>query len=387
MKCNTNQINQLIADFEWLHAHPELAYQEVETTAYIRQSLTAAGVPIMPYHMKTGRVAQLTGTAPCPDGKAHIIALRADIDALPVKEECEIAYRSQYDGVMHACGHDFHAAVQLCAARVLAENLDSFCGTVRFFFQPAEEASLGAMDVLATPAMEGVEAVFGLHTSPLYGAGVIGLREGAVTASVNRFEIKLTGVGCHAAYPENSVDTIVMGSTIVTALQSIVSRNVAPLSPALLSITHFEAGNSWNTLPKTAYMEGTVRTLSKRDKELIPQRMEALIHGIAESFSGSAEFLWHQGPPATDNDPEWTAFAAQVAQDCGLEVALDPPSMLGEDFACYQALAKGVYIHAGIGVGAPNHHPKFMVEQDSLAPAAGYIASLTAAALAKLAEK
>ncbi|MFI3170555.1 MAG: amidohydrolase [Faecalibacterium sp.] len=385
MQCNQAQINQQIADFEWLHAHPELPYQEFETTAYIRQSLAEMGVEVLPYGMKTGLVAQLTGTKSCPAGATPIVSLRADIDALPVQEECDLSYRSQNEGKMHACGHDFHAAVLLCVARLLKANIDQFCGTVRFMFQPAEEASMGAADVLCTPAMEGVGAVFALHTSPLYPAGVIGLREGAVTASVNRFEINLTGVGCHAAYPENSVDVIVMGASIVSALQSVVSRNVAPLSPALLSITHFEAGKTWNVLPKTAYLEGTVRTLSKADQTLIPQRMRALIEGIAQSYGGSAEFLWHQGPPATDNDPAWTAFAGQIAQEQGLEVALDPPSMLGEDFSCYQELAKGVYIHAGIGLTEPNHHPKFMVDEASLAPAADYFATLTAAALAKLA--
>ncbi len=387
MKHTVEQVAALQADFEWLHAHPELPYQEFETTAYIRAALEAMGVPILPYDMKTGLVAELSGTKPMPQGSVQappIVALRADIDALPVQEECDLAYRSQNAGKMHACGHDFHAAVLLSVARLLKAQQNQFYGTVRFMFQPAEEASMGAIEVLRTPAMQEVGAVFALHTSPLYDAGVIGLREGAVTASVNKFEIKLTGVGCHAAYPEDSVDVIVMGASIVSALQSVVSRNIAPLSPALLSITHFEAGNTWNVLPKTALLEGTVRTLSKADKALIPQRMQALIEGIAQSYGGSAEFLWHKGPPATDNDPEWTAFAGQIAQECGLRVALDPPSMLGEDFSFYQELAKGVYIHAGIGVGEPNHHPKFMVQPASLAPAADYFASLTAAALEKL---
>lgn len=416
MQCTPQLTKQLIADFEWLHAHPELPYQEYETTAYIAAALREMGVEILPYGMETGLVAQLVGTAPSNPAAAAqpndnntqgaaqpsqntptqgqgegnialhpIVALRADIDALPVQEECDIPHRSLYDGKMHACGHDFHAAVLLSCARILKANQDKFVGTVRFMFQPAEEAGFGAKEILKTPAMDGVDAVFAIHTSPLYAAGVIGLREGAVTASVNRFELTLNGVGCHAAYPENSVDTIVMGAAIINALQSIVSRNIAPLSPALVSITHFEAGNTWNVLPKTAYLEGTVRTLSKADKALIPQRMQALAEGIAQSYGGSADFTWHAGPPATDNDPAWTAFAAEIAGQCGLSVALDPPSMLGEDFSCYQELAPGVYIHAGIGVGEPNHHPKFMVDEASLAPAANYLASLTAAALAKLA--
>ncbi len=387
IQCTPQQAEQLAADFKWLHAHPELPYQEHETTAYIAAALAQMGVEILPYGMQTGLVAQLVGTSPSPSGAgAPIIALRADIDALPVQEECDMPYRSVNEGKMHACGHDFHAAVLLCTARLLKANQDKFCGTVRFLFQPAEEAGFGAKEVLKTPAMQGVGAVFGVHTSPLYDAGVIGLREGAVTASVNRFEITLNGVGCHAAYPENSVDTIVMGAAVINALQSIVSRNIAPLSPALVSITHFEAGNTWNVLPKTAYLEGTVRTLNKADKELIPQRMQALAEGIAASYGGSAAFTWHAGPPATDNDPAWTAFAAEVAAGCGLAVAQDPPSMLGEDFSCYQELAAGVYIHAGIGQTYPNHHPKFRVDTTSLAPTAGYVATLSVAALAKLAQ-
>lgn len=384
MNFTAQETAQLITDFEWLHAHPELPYEEVETTAYVRAALEAAGVPILPYEMKTGLVAEICGEAPA-QGARGVVALRADIDALPVTEACALPYASQNEGKMHACGHDFHTAVLLSLALKLWRARGSFSGTVRCMFQPAEEAGFGAREVLNTPAMQGVDAVFALHTSPLYPAGTIILSEGAVSASVNRFEIKVKGYGCHAAYPERSVDAVVVGAAIVSALQSVVSRNVAPLSSALVSVTQFEAGNTWNVIPETAYLQGTVRTLSTQTQALVETRMRALAKGIAESYGASAELLWHEGPPPTNNDPYWTGIARDVATSCGLALAQDTPSMLGDDFACYQELAPGVYIHAGIGEGAPNHNPKFMVDEDSLSPAATYLTALTLEALQKIA--
>lgn len=366
-------------DFEWLHSHPELSYEEVETTCYIRAALEEAGVEILPCRLATGLVAEIRGPQPGP-----VAALRADIDALPVEEACDLPYKSLTPGKMHACGHDMHTAVLLQTARLLKARQETLRGTVRLIFQPAEESGVGAKKILETPALEGVQVIFALHTSPLFPVGTYGIRPGAVTASVDKFAVTVRGVGAHAAYPEKSVDPVVTGAALVSALQTVVSRNVPPEHAALVSITHFEAGKTWNVIPETAFLEGTIRTLDKADRELIPQRMRRLTESVGEGFGAQAEFECSFCTPSTDNDPVWCGFAADVARAQGLTVVTDPTSMLGEDFAMYQECVPGVYIHAGIGLTAPNHNPNFRVDEACLAPAAEYSAALAAAALERL---
>ena len=380
--CNRkeNIMDQLHENFAWLHTHPELSYQEVETTRFIRAQLAQAGVDILPYPLETGLVAQVTGARPGP-----VVALRADIDALPVTEESGLAYASCTPGKMHACGHDFHTAVLLEVSRRLQKNAARLTGTVRLIFQPGEERSDGALKILATPAMQDVQAVFALHAAPWFPVGTMGVRVGAASASVDRFEITVRGKGCHAAAPEKGVDPIVAAAAIVSAVQTVVSRNVSPVNPALVSITHLEAGNTWNVIPETAYMEGTVRTHAPADRESIPRRLQAIAESVAAAYGAEAEFSWHPGPPATDNDPEWTAFSAQVGRDTGLVVEEDPANMLGEDFSWFQQKARGVYIHMGVGLTKPLHNPAFIVDPDALAPAARYFAALAEKALVRLA--
>ncbi len=367
-------------DFEWLHAHPELPYEEFETTQFIRAALQEAGVEILPYDLATGLVAQVTGRADGP-----IVALRADIDALPVLEGCDLPYKSLTPGKMHACGHDMHTAVLIETARLLQAARETLPGTVRLIFQPAEESGVGAVKILETPALEGVRAIFALHTAPNFPVGTYGFRHGAVTASVDKFSVTIRGKGVHAAYPEKGIDPLVCGSALVQALQSIVSRNVHPEHPAVLSITHFEAGKTWNVIPETAFLEGTIRTLSKEARELIPRRMKAITEGVCAAYGCTADFVCEFCSPATDNDPFWCDFAADVARGQGLAVETDPPSMRGEDFALFQEQVPGVYIHAGIGLTAPNHNPMFCVDPACLAPAARYNAALVTAALERLA--
>lgn len=369
-------------DFEWLHSHPELSYEEVETTNYIRAALEEAGVEILPYPLATGLVAQVCGPQPGP-----MVALRADIDALPVEEACALPYKSLTPGKMHACGHDMHTAVLLQAARLLQARRETLRGAVRLIFQPAEESGVGALKILETPALEGVQAIFALHTSPLFPVGTYGIRPGAVTASVDKFSVTIRGVGAHAAYPEKSVDPVAAGAMLVAALQTVVSRNVPPEHAAVVSITHFEAGKTWNVIPETAFLEGTIRTLDKADRQLIPRRMKQLAESVCAGFGAQADFVCSFCSPATDNDPAWCEAAAGVARAQGLTVVTDPTSMLGEDFAIYQETIPGVYIHAGIGLTAPNHNPNFCVDEACLAPAAEYSAALAAAALERLAGK
>ncbi|MBQ1877114.1 MAG: amidohydrolase [Selenomonas sp.] len=371
-------IQKITEEFYWLHRHPELSYQEVGTTARLRAALARAGVRVLEVPLKTGLVAEI-GT-----GEAPVVGLRADIDALPVTEQTGLAYASEKPGVMHACGHDFHMTSVLGAALYLKQHEKELQGTVRIVFQPAEEAPGGARDVLATHALDDVQALFGLHTSPLFPVGTVGVSAGAVTASVDKFVLRFTGKGTHAAHPERGVDPIVMASSFVLAVQSIISRNIDPAHRDLVSITRFTSGNTWNVIPAVAELEGTVRCLDNADRALIEKRLRELADGQAKSFGGSVEVAWTAGPPATDNTPHWSDCAREVAAAQGLTVAAAPVSLAGEDFAYYQTTLPGCFVLVGTGKSPANHNPAFRVDPAALGPAAAYLAALAMQALIRI---
>ena len=376
---NEQDIFQKITDeFYWFHRHPELSYEEVETTKRLREDLAAAGIEVLDLPLKTGLVAKV-GT-----GEAPFIALRCDIDGLPIQEESGLAYASEHAGRMHACGHDFHISAVLGSAYLLKAKERELRGTVYLIFQPAEEAPGGARKVMETGVLKDVQAIFGLHTSPLYDVGTLGIRSGAVTASVDKFTVTFHGKGTHAAHPERGIDPIVMAASFVTAAQSIVSRNIDPAHPGLVSITHIESGNTWNVIPESSWLEGTVRCLTAEDRKLIKKRIYELAEGQAASFGGHAELTWYAGPPATDNTPDWTDFAIEVAKEAGLNVVPAPVNLAGEDFAYYQEEIPGVFVLVGTGKSPANHNPKFHVDPAALGPAARYMASLAVEAFARL---
>lgn len=376
---NEQEILQKITDeFYWFHRHPELSYEEVETTKRLRDDLAAAGIEVLDLPLKTGLVAKV-GT-----GEAPFIALRCDIDGLPIQEESGLDYASEHAGRMHACGHDFHISTVLGSAYLLKAQEKDLHGTVYLIFQPAEEAPGGARKVMETGVLKEVQAIFGLHTSPLYDVGTLGIRAGAVTASVDKFTVTFCGKGTHAAHPERGTDPIVMAASFVTAAQSIVSRNIDPAHPSLVSITHIESGNTWNVIPETAWLEGTVRCLTAEDRKRIKQRIYELAEGQAASFGGHAELTWYAGPPATNNTPAWTDFAIQVAEESGLTVEPAPVNLAGEDFAYYQEEIPGAFVLVGTGKSPANHNPKFHVDPAALVPAAKYMARLAKEAFARL---
>ena len=376
---NEQDIFQKITDeFYWFHRHPELSYEEVETTKRLREDLAAAGIEVLDLPLKTGLVAKV-GT-----GEAPFIALRCDIDGLPIQEESGLAYASEHAGRMHACGHDFHISAVLGSAYLLKAKERELRGTVYLIFQPAEEAPGGARKVMETGVLKDVQAIFGLHTSPLYDVGTLGIRSGAVTASVDKFTVTFHGKGTHAAHPERGIDPIVMAASFVTAAQSIVSRNIDPAYPGLVSITHIESGNTWNVIPESSWLEGTVRCLTAEDRKLIKKRIYELAEGQAASFGGHAELTWYAGPPATDNTPDWTDFAIEVAKEAGLDVVPAPVNLAGEDFAYYQEEIPGVFVLVGTGKSPANHNPKFHVDPAALGPAAIYMARLAVEAFARL---
>ncbi|MCB5724139.1 amidohydrolase [Mitsuokella jalaludinii] len=376
---NEQDIFQKITDeFYWFHRHPELSYEEVETTKRLREDLAAAGIEVLDLPLKTGLVAKVGA------GEAPFIALRCDIDGLPIQEESGLAYASEHAGRMHACGHDFHISAVLGSAYLLKAKERELRGTVYLIFQPAEEAPGGARKVMETGVLKDVQAIFGLHTSPLYDVGTLGIRSGAVTASVDKFTVTFHGKGTHAAHPERGIDPIVMAASFVTAAQSIVSRNIDPAHPGLVSITHIESGNTWNVIPESSWLEGTVRCLTAEDRKLIKKRIYELAEGQAASFGGHAELTWYAGPPATDNTPDWTDFAIEVAKEAGLNVVPAPVNLAGEDFAYYQEEIPGVFVLVGTGKSPANHNPKFHVDPAALGPAARYMARLAVEAFARL---
>lgn len=382
---NKKQLEQYLIDqFEWFHRHPELSYAETETTAKIRELLTEAGIEILPYPLETGLVAVVHGKKTSADGRGRTIALRCDIDALPIIEEADVSYVSEKTGVMHACGHDFHITVGIGAAILQQERREELCGTVKFIFQPAEEHSHGAFKILDTDVMDDVEYIWGLHADPTNAVGVIGIREGYVTAAVDRFAIRVRGIGCHGAHPDDGIDPIPASAAIVLALQTIVSRNINAFHPTLLSVTRIQAGATWNVIPPEAELEGTVRTMDREDRVLYERRVREIAEQTAAAYGVKAEVEWIAGPPATYNDGEMVQICERVAEELGMRTVPEESSLGGDDFAYYEDEATmgreipGCYVKIGIGVGPQIHHPAFRVDESAIMPAAEYIAALLA---------
>lgn len=372
-------LEQKLTDFfEELHSHPELSYEEYETTERIKRELHAAGIEILQTPLKTGVVAIIRGAQP---GKTY--GLRCDIDALPIMEETELPYKSEIPGKMHACGHDFHTAAVLGTALLLQERKEKLHGNVKILFQPAEESSHGAETVLQTGILSDVEAIFGLHTAAYLPVGTLGIRAGSVMAAVDRFELNITGTGCHGGHPDEGVDTILVAASVIQALQSIVGRNLNPFHTGVVSVTRIHGGNTWNVIPDKVELEGTVRSMDKEDRVFIEKRMRGIAENTAAAYGAKAELLWYPGPPATVNEETWSAFAEDVVKECGYEVVPQRNSTGGEDFAFYLEKIPGCFINVGTGVGYPNHHPQFYADEAALAPAAEYFARLLEEALGK----
>ena len=367
---------KLTGFFEELHMHPELSYEEYETTERIKRELAAAGIEILQIPLKTGVTAIVRGAKP---GKTY--GLRCDIDALPIEEETDLPYKSKTPGKMHACGHDFHTAAVFGAALLLQERKEELQGTVKILFQPAEESSHGAETVLETGVLSDVTAIFGLHTAAYLPVGTLGIRAGSVMAAVDRFELNITGTGCHGGHPDEGVDTILVAASVIQAFQSIVGRNLNPFHTGVVSVTRINGGNTWNVIPDKVELEGTVRSMEKDDRIFIERRMREIAEHTAAAYGANAELLWYPGPPATVNEKAWSAFAQKVAEESGFEVVPQRNSTGGEDFAFYLEKIPGCFIIVGTGVGYPNHHPKFYADEAALTPAAEYLEKLLVEAL------
>ena len=369
---------KLIKAFQWLHRHPELALKERETTDYLRKALLDQGVRLLDAKLETGMIAAI-GT-----GKGPTIALRSDIDALPIQEQIALPYASETEGVMHACGHDFHAACMLGAALLLKGWETSLPGTVKVIFQPAEEVNQGAELMVKTGLLDDVRLFLAGHTYPWFPAGTVGIRPGPVMASADHFSVCIRGKGCHAANPDRGIDPIPALGAIISAFQTVVSRRIDPFEGAVVSITRVEAGNTWNVTPETAFLEGTVRAMTEAVRDSIQQSLEQLAATTAKAYGCEAEFTYERGPAPVLNDAKTCDRAAFIARELGLNVEVNPPSMIAEDFSRYLKIAPGALFRIGTGGGFDNHHPSFTADPSALLPAARFFATLAERELRRL---
>lgn len=345
----------------YIHQHPELSDQEFETTKYITNYLTKLGYRIItPEKLNTGVIAEIGQGKP-------VVGLRSDIDALPIKEATGLPYASVNDGVMHACGHDFHITSLLGAAEVLAQEKDSLKGTIRLVFQPAEETHVGAQEVDAAGGADGIDAIIGFHNKPDLGVGEIGLLPGGLMAAVDQFKVTFKGIGTHAAMPQFGKDPIIALSGTVNAIQTIVSRNENPQKTAVVSITHIEGGSTWNVLPEEAWFEGTVRTFDGEARKTAKKRFYEIVNGQAASYGVDVEIEWIEGPNVVDNDPQLTKWVVDETSK-HLTVVKPEPSNAGEDFAYFSQKIPSVFAFVGSHGNSDWHHSDLRLDDEGLIP-------------------
>ncbi|MBI3698920.1 MAG: amidohydrolase [Afipia sp.] len=360
-----------------LHAHPELMYDVHRTAAFVAERLREFGCDEVVTGMgRTGVVGVIKGRKKVNGGDVKAIGLRADMDALPIEEETGVDYRSTVPGKMHACGHDGHTAMLLGAARYLAETRN-FAGDAIMIFQPAEEGGAGAAAMIEDGLMERfkIDQVYGMHNSPGMAIGTFATRVGPAMAATDHIKIHIEGVGGHAARPHKSIDSILVGSQLITALQQIVSRSVDPLDAAVISICEFHAGNTNNVIPQTARLEGTARSLTAEVRDLIEQRVKEVCEGVAKLTGSKITLNYERSYPVLVNHADQTEIAAKVATEISGEanVSLDiPPVMGAEDFAYMLEKRPGAFIFIGNGESAGLHHPSYNFNDDAIVYGSSY---------------
>jgi len=365
-----------------LHAHPELQYDVHRTAASVADKLKSFGCDdVVTGIGRTGVVGVIRGRK----AGAKVVGLRADMDALPIEEATDLPYKSTVPGKMHACGHDGHTAMLLGAARYLAETRN-FAGTAVMIFQPAEEGGAGARAMLRDGLLDrfAIEEVFGMHNYPGMPVGRFAIRSGPMMASTDTIAIKLEGVGAHAAFPHDGVDTILVGAQIVNQLQSIVARNVDPVEAAVISICIFQGGQAENVIPQQVRLGGTVRSLSPNVRDLLKKRVRDVVEGTARLYGAKAELTYTPGYPVLVNDAGRTTFAAAVASEVAGEGKVDhhcPPLMGAEDFAFMLNERPGAFIYVGNGDSAALHNPKYDFNDEAIPVGTSYWVRLAETAL------
>lgn len=349
-----------------LHAHPETAFEERYTSNFVAARLQEAGITVSRGLAGTGVVGTLSVTKPGHGGPVRAIGLRADMDALDIEEKTGLPYRSTHPGKMHACGHDGHTTMLLAAAKYLAES-QNFHGTVQFIFQPAEENEGGGRVMVEQGLFDQfpVESVYGMHNWPGMPVGQFAVKPGPMMAAFDIFEIEITGRGAHAAMPHMGLDPLVTAAQVVTALQTLVSRSTDPLDSSVVSVTQIHCGDTWNVIPETAVLRGTVRTFLPPTQDQMENGMRRIVAGITAAAGLTGTVRYERRYPVTANSPEETEWAAAAAGDVvGLQnVARDPlPCMGGEDFSFMLQQRPGCYLWAGNGPADGNrrlHNPHY----------------------------
>jgi hippurate hydrolase len=368
-----------------LHAHPELMYDVHGTAAFVAERLREFGCDEVATGLgRTGVVGVIKGRKPA-SGDLKVIGLRADMDALPIEEETNLPYASKTPGKMHACGHDGHTAMLLGAARYLAETRN-FAGDAVVIFQPAEEGGAGADAMIKDGLMERfkIEQVYGMHNGPGLPVGSFALRPGPIMAATDAIDIRIEGVGGHAARPHKCIDSVLVGAQLVTALQSIVSRTVDPLDSAVISICEFHAGNARNVIPQIAELKGTVRTLTPEVRDLVEKRVREVVAGVAQQTGARINLVYERGYPVTVNHPEQTDIATRIASDVAgaANVHAVPPMMGAEDFAYMLEARPGAFIFVGNGDSAGLHHPAYNFNDEAIVYGTSYWVKLVEHTLA-----
>jgi amidohydrolase len=365
-----NIYDELVRIRRDLHAHPELAFQEVRTAGLVASWLSRLGLEVRTGVAKTGVVGDLFGGSSGPT-----VALRADMDALPMQDEKDVDYKSKVNGCMHACGHDAHTAMMLGAAVVLAEMREELPGHVRFLFQPAEEGPGGALPMIEEGVLEGVDVIFAQHVNPSLETGYVAVSDGPAMASVDDFCLTIYGKGGHAAYPHMATDAIQIAAQVIVGLQPLISRQVDPFEPAVVTIGTIEGGKAENIVADQVTMRGTIRTFNRLLRSEIPNRIEGIVSGITSAYGGSFELNIRPGYPALINPAEEVKRVTQVAEEVvgANHLLLAPPSMGSEDFAFYLEEVPGCMwwlgampAHASAGE-LTLHHPRFDIDERALA--------------------
>lgn len=361
--------DEVIGWRRYLHKYPEPSFQEEKTAQFVYETLQTFGELEISRPTKTSVMARLIGQQP---GK--VIALRADMDALPIEEENDFDFVSQNPGVMHACGHDGHTAMLLGAAKILTQFKDQMKGEVRFLFQHAEELFPGgAQEMVKAGVLEGVDQVIGIHLASTVEVGKIGLCHGSATSGSDTFDIKIQGKGGHSSEPHLTIDPIAIGSQVINNLQHIVSRNLDPLEKLVVSVTKFRSGTAYNVIPDTAILSGSVRSLNPALRQQIPSLIQRIVSGVTQAHHASFEVDYHFGYSSVVNDDKVREAIEETIVDIwGEDTLLRLPALMsGEDFSAFSNEVPGCFIFVGAGnqnkgIIYPHHHPRFTIDEDAL---------------------
>lgn len=360
--------DEIIANRRDFHKYPELGFKEHRTAKVIAEKLKAYGIDVRTGIGKTGIIGDLHGK-----GSGKTIALRADMDALPVQETSDVSYKSQNDGIMHACGHDGHMAMLLGAAKILSQKRDLFKGNIRFIFQPAEEEEGGARYMITDGCLKNVDEIYGMHLWNYQPYGEIGVKSEAVMAAADIFDITVKGIGGHGAAPQGTVDAIVAASNLIINLQTIVSRNTDPLESTVITVGKIEGGHGFNIIADEVKLRGTVRAMTEKNRLMVKTRMQEVIDGIAKASGATIELNYQDGYPPTNNDEQATQTVQKVAQKIVGGGIVEPYSTMGaEDFSYYLQKIPGCFFFIGSApsdkepMSVPHHCSHFDIDERAL---------------------